>query len=78
MYLPDETPLVEVPPEAYPKADAMRALINADLEEVEIARQVMEFDLGDFDVQMGAWTLLTWKEQTAWRTFRQLARGSRG
>lgn len=64
----------EIPPEAYQKADAMRALLNADMDEREIARCVLAFDLGDFDTQMYAWPLLTWKEQTAWREYREMGK----
>lgn len=66
----------EIPPEAYAKADQMRAVLNADMDEMDIARSVVAFDLGDFDIQLAAWTLLTWKEQEAWRQYRQMGRRS--
>lgn len=60
----------EISPEAHAKADEMRALLNADLEEHEIAARVQGFDAGDMETQLGAWLCLKWKEQDAWRKYR--------
>ena len=73
MDLPDHTPLLETPAEAYEKADAMRRIMNMDVEESQIADAVMGFDPGPQDLQLATWPLLTWKEQNAWRLFRQMA-----
>lgn len=66
---PEEPP----PPEAFGKLREMLALLNADLEEAEIARRVRDFDGGDMELQMFTWKLMTYKEQCAWREFRQMA-----
>ena len=77
MEVADDTPLVEIPPEAYDKAAEMRALMGSDLEERAIADLVVSFDAGSLEVQLATWTLLTWKEQEAWRQFRQIAHNAR-
>ena len=60
----------EIPPEAYAKAAEMRAILNADLLEEDIAAQVKAFHVGDVELECAAWGLLVWKEQEAWRQYR--------
>lgn len=71
MDLSDDTPLVVIPPEAYIKADEMRAILAADLEESSIAQLVVDFVIADIELEIAAWSLLTWKEQEGWRQYRQ-------
>ena len=77
MELADETPLVETPPEAYAQADAMRQILSVDLPEMDIAEMVFTFDAGDMELQLHTWPLLSWKEQDAWRQYRQMWTQSR-
>jgi hypothetical protein len=60
----------EVTQEARDKAEEMRALLDADLEEHEIAARVRSFDGGDLETQLGSWFCLTTRERRAWRDYR--------
>ena len=60
----------EISPEAHAKAAEMRAILNADLQEAEIAAQVKAFRVCDVELECAAWSLLVWKEQDAWRQYR--------
>ncbi len=71
MDLPDDTYLGE--PEADVKAAAMREILGRDLEEAQIAQLVVNFDLGDFEMQQAAWLHLAWKERHAWQQYRNMA-----
>lgn len=60
----------EISPEALRIAAQMRALLEADLDEHQIARKVKDFRVCDVDLEIEAWQQLKWKEQEAWRAFR--------
>jgi hypothetical protein len=65
---------LQIPAEAFAKAREMLNLMNADLEEVEIAAQVRAFDGGDSELQLQTWECLTTKERAAWRAFFAMGR----
>lgn len=59
----------EHPPEAYEKAEQMLAILYADRTEEDIAALVGNFDVGDMELQLHAWELLSVRERRAWREY---------
>lgn len=59
----------ETPPELIALAQEMRDLLHADLEETEIARRIRDFFVGNQELELEVWPLMSAPDRRAWKLY---------